>query len=403
VRPEVVAADRQLEVRRAATLWRKEGRIDEATEGAVAALYPDDRVRTTRVFRVLFFFFTWFGFSSAYGLGSAFFLAALSALNNPSESNAFAMLSLGSGIAALVGAEFLHTNRRLRRFGVEEACVWIGISYTVGGALWTFDRLADPSIHWLVGLGAWGVAGTATLSAWRWGTPATGLLAAGALFVALTQVPLAHLAWLIVSALLAWPLAHLSVAAHVSPQGRRRFREAFLVASAALYVAIHVEVVEARLLGEFGPGGDAATPDAPPLLVTASLVAMVLIPLAYLAAGIARRYRPAIDVGLLMLLATLATFSFRARPKPEWLFLVVAGAAFLAVALTLKRVLGSRPGAEWNGLTALPIADDRGSSGAVETLATLAAFAPTARPFEERPAFEGQGGSFGGGGASAKF
>lgn len=402
MRPEIVAADRQFEVRRAATLWRRAGEIDSATEQAIARLYPDDRVRTTRVFRVLFFFFTWFGWSSAYGMGSALFLAALGDLQ---RSVTFAAFHLVSGLVMLVVAELLHTRLRLRRFGVEEAAVWIGIGYVVGGGLWLFHRLADPSTSWMIGLGAWAVAATGTLAAWRWGTPATGFLAATGLFVALTQLPASHLAWLTIALLAAWPLAHLSMAAHISPQGRRRFREAFLVVSVAAYLACHVQVVEFRLFWRLRAAswsGAGEPPPAPDGLVLASLLAMAILPLVWIGFGVARRYRPAIDLGAILLLATIATFAFRAQPRPEWLFLLAGGIVLVAAALLLRRFFVGQPGAEWRGLTALALAEDRGSAGALETLAVLAAFAPAARPLD-KPGFEMAGGEFGGGGASAKF
>jgi hypothetical protein len=400
VRPEIVAADRSFEVRRGATLWRKAGQIDEAQERSIAALHPDDRVRTTRLFRGLFFFFTWFGFSSAYGLGSAIVLGIL---GEPAGFSGFALLSLGTGIAVLGAAEWLHTGRRMRRFGVEEALVWIGLSNVIGGGLWLFVELLDLSTSWRLALGAWGCAGLATVAAWRWGTPATGYLAAGGLFVAVTQAPAAELVWLALAFALAWPLGHLTIAPQISPQGRKRFREAFVLVSIAAYFAIHVEIVELRLLARLGPAGFSREGlQASDWMVGASLAAMAIVPLVWLGVGLARRFRPAIDLGALMLLVSLATFAFRARPQPEWLFLALAGVGFIALALVLKRFLSARAGAEWRGLTSLPLAEDRASAGAVETLATLAAFAPGARDLEAK-AFAGEGGEFGGGGASAKF
>ena len=76
MRVEIAAADRQFAVRRAAGAWRTAGTIDAAAEAAIAALYPDDRVRTSKIFRVLFFVFTWFGFSTASGFGLVFLSAA---------------------------------------------------------------------------------------------------------------------------------------------------------------------------------------------------------------------------------------------------------------------------------------------------------------------------------------
>jgi uncharacterized membrane protein YgcG len=50
----------------------------------------------------------------------------------------------------------------------------------------------------------------------------------------------------------------------------------------------------------------------------------------------------------------------------------------------------------------LPLAEDRESLQTLEVAATLAAFTPAARQVEA-VGFEGGGGEFGGGGASAKF
>lgn len=403
MRPEIVAADRRFEVRRAATLWRKAGEVAIETERAIAERYGDDRLRTTRLFRVLFFVFTWFGFSSAYGLFSAFFLGAL---GSSAGANGFAALGLGAGVAALIAAEFLHTHRRMRRFGVEEACVWIGIAWTTGGAFWLIDRLFDPSSAWAIGLGAWGFAGGCTLAAWRWGTPATGFAAAAALFVALSQAPSAHALWLLTGGLLAWPLAHLSLAEHVSPAARRRFREAFVVVSLTLYFAIHVGVVEERLIRKLRAGAwtgvDPWSPVAAPW-IAAALVAMVAMPAVWLVWGIVRRVRPAIDLGLLLLAISLGSYAARFRPRPEWLYLLVAGGLLVAGAIALRRFFAARQSAEWRGLTALPLAHDRAGVANVETVAALAAFAPAARPLGAADGLEARGGEFGGGGASAKF
>ncbi len=402
MRPEIVEADRRFEVRRAATLWRKAGDVEVDTERAIAARYADDRVRTTRIFRVLFFGFTWFGFTSAFGLFGTFLFAAI---RETGGTGAFAFLGLVAGAVALVAAELLHSRMRLRRFGVEEACVWIGISHALGGALWLFFEVVEPGSAATLALGAWGAGCFGVLAAWRWGTPLTGYLAAGGLFVALTQVPFAHLAWLALSFALAWPLGRLCLAAHVSPQGRRRFREAFVVVSVVAYSSIHVAVVESRLLSRLRVG-DWERPvsgvTVSGLVLSLSYLAMIVVPVLWMAFGAARRFRPAIDLGALMTLATLVTFTARMQIEPQWLPLIVGGGGLIALALLLRRYFAAAPGGERRGLTALALAEDRASSGTLETLATLAAFTPAAR----RPdvaGFEGDGGAFGGGGASAKF
>jgi hypothetical protein len=402
MRTEIAAADRRFEVRRAATRWRKAGLFDEATEQAVAASYADDRVRTTRLFRVLFFVFTWFGFTSAFGLGSAFFFALF---GENTGAVGWAVLHLLTGLVLLFGAELLHTQRRMRRFGVEEALVWIGLGDTIGGGLYLLFHLFEPSIHWIVAIGGWASATGATLVAWRWGTPWTGYWAAIGLFVALSQAPASHLIWIVASLALAWPLAHLSIAGHISPEGRRRFREAFVVTSVAAYIAFHILVVETQLFGVLNGSRrffDSAAPVPPDWMLLLSPILMVALPAVWIGAGLARRYRPAIVLGMLMMLATATTFVLRARLQPAWLVFLVSGLVLIALALLLRRLLAARAGAEWRGITALPLADDRESALDAETLAALVAFAPSARRVEAE-GFVGQGGEFGGGGASAKF
>ena len=104
MRREIAAADRQFVVRRAASAWRKAGEVDAAAEAAIAALYADDRVRTSRIFRILFFVFAWFGFSSAYGFGLVFLSAAGLDWN---DTAAFAGVNMLAGVAVLAATEVL--------------------------------------------------------------------------------------------------------------------------------------------------------------------------------------------------------------------------------------------------------------------------------------------------------
>lgn len=406
MRAEIAAADRNFAVRRAASAWRKAGEIDAAAEAAIAALYPDDRVRTSKIFRLLFFVFTWFGFSTAYGFGLAFLAAAGLDWDHV---GAFACVNMATGAAMLGAVEWLTGGMRLRRFGIEEACVWIGFGYLVGGGLWWMAEGLHAEFALVLVAGAWAAAGLATLIVWRWATPGMGAVAALAIFVGLSQAPWNHLLWLLCAGLGAWPLARLAVAEHVSPEHRRRFGEAFVVFAAMFYVAVHVAVVEARLFafarrlasGSFW-GGEGEPAAASDWAVASSLVAMVAVPAALLLVGLARRHRTAIVLGLLLAGVTGVTFAERWGTWPLWLRLILEGAALGALALYLRRALARRPGAEWRGLTALPLAEDRESLQTLELVATLAAFTPAARQ-AQAGGFEGGGGEFGGGGASAKF
>ena len=112
MRAEIAAADRNFAVRRAASSWRKAGEIDAGAEAAIAALYPDDRVRTSKIFRVLFFIFTWFGFSTAYGFGLAF-LAGVGL--RWEDVGAFAFVNMVAGAATLVEVLQWHARQHPER------------------------------------------------------------------------------------------------------------------------------------------------------------------------------------------------------------------------------------------------------------------------------------------------
>ena len=347
----------------------------------------------------------WFGFSTAYGFGLAFLAAAGMGWDN---GGVFGFVHMVAGAAMLGVAEVLTAAKRLRRFGIEEACAWIGWSYLLGGGLWWLEGVFDLGFRPLLILGAWGAGGLASLIVWRWATPGMGAIAALGLFVALSQLPANHLLWLLVAGLGAWPLGSLSIAGHISPEHRGRFGEAFVVFVAMFYVAVHVTVIEERLFAHLrqlgrmlwsgGGTGDAASST----VVGLSLAAMVVVPAVLLALGIQRRFRPAIVLGFLAALASAVSFADRLDLHPVWLVLLAGGALLVGVAIVARTFFSRRPGAEWRGLTALPLAEDRESLQTLEVVATLAAFQPAARELEAE-GFAGRGGEFGGGGASAKF
>jgi hypothetical protein len=236
-----------------------------------------------------------------------------------------------------------------------------------------------------------------------------GAVAAVALFAGLSQAPWNQLLWVLIGGLTAWPLGTLAVAPHVSPEHRKRFGEAVVVCVGALYFAVHIAVVESHLFifarsfeTDLISSAGGTPPAAGSAVVALSLLAMVAVPVALLLVGLARRYRTAIVLGLILAGVTGVTFAQRWGTWPLWLRLILEGAALGALALYLRRVLARRPGAEWRGLTAMALAEDRSSLQTLEVAATLAAFTPAARQAEAR-GFEGGGGEFGGGGASAKF
>ncbi|MEO8275907.1 MAG: hypothetical protein ABI639_06775 [Thermoanaerobaculia bacterium] len=406
MREEIAQADRKFHVRRALAAWRKAGLIDPGAEAAAAAGYADDRVRTSRVFRVLFCVFTWIGIWTAYGVGLAF----LSIGGMSFESGiSFAIIHIVLGGAVLTVAELLISTRRFRRFGIEEACAWIGSSFLVGGGIRCLSQIFVPGAPFLLVAGAWMCAALSALIIWRWATPGMGVVATSALFVGLSQLPANQLLIFVASAVLAWPLAELSVAAHISPEVRRRFGEAFVVAVLALYSAVHVEGLDRRLFRDIQLGsasglfGLSSSLPEKSAWVPLAFVLTIVLPLGLLLVGVRRRLRAAIDLGLLLSAASFATIVARLHLEPYWLVLVVSGLALMTFALIGRRWLASRAGNEWRGLTALALVDDRDSLGTLEVVATLATFSPAARDLPARGFERGSGGDFGGGGASANF
>ncbi len=175
---------------------------------------------------------------------------------------------------------------------------------------------------------------------------------------------------------------------------------------------MHVAVLEARLFtlarwiddDQLGRGARQALAGIPvgATAVGLSLAAMVAVPVALLWLGMRRRFRPALVLGLLAALVSAGSFADRLDLGPVWLVLLAGGAVLIGAAMMARRFFSGRPGAEWEGLTALPLTEDRESLQTLEVVATLAAFSPAARRAEAGD-FEGGGGDFGGGGASAKF
>lgn len=404
MRSEIAAADRAFEVRRAARAWRVAGEIDGRAEAAIHAGYPDDRRRASGPFRALFFVFAWFGVWTAHGLGLAF-CAALGL--GWSRQRALAALTVASGLVLLVAVEALTGHFRLRRHGVEEATAWLAWGYTLGGATWWLAEGTDLGVGALVSAAGWGGAALAALLAWRWGIPGSGLVTAAGLLLALSQAPGNRWLWLLLGAAASWPLAALSVAGRVSPEHRRRFREAFLVAILALYLAVHVAGVEAHLfwwmrIDRLTRGGASPSPvEGWPLAL--AIAAMIALPTLLLAQGLRRHFRPAVDLGLLLAVVSVGSLAWRYEMRPVWLVLLAGGGLLVGLGLVLRRALSSRAGDEWRGWTARELAEDRDSLEVLEVAATLATLAPAPRPAEPAPGFEPRGGDFGGGGASATF
>jgi hypothetical protein len=133
-----------------------------------------------------------------------------------------------------------------------------------------------------------------------------------------------------------------------------------------------------------------------------SIAGTAILPVAVLWWGIRSRRVFVLDTGLALATLSLLTLRFYVHLAPLWVILAASGGALVLLALGLNRWLARGAEKERDGFTAKPLFADEARLRALELVPVVAAYAPDARPPEER-GFEGGGGSFGGGGAGGSF
>lgn len=397
MRPELRAADERWEILEAARAWHAAKAIDDATLAAIRARHPDDRRRSRPGFRVLYFVFTLFA-----GLAAWTFVLTLFGLALAGRRELFlaVMLAVGAALAAFA-AEAATAVHRLRGFGVEEALVALALGSAAGaiGLLLAELELGGRAAV-VVGCALFAIVAAAAL--WRWAIPLTGLVAAGALFAALYALPGARLLWIAAGAGGAWLAWRAARDARFGPAHRRRADELFVVATVALYVAVHAAGLRSDWLGWLSRGSG-VTRDVPELWRATAWIAMAVLPAALVALGVARRDRLALGLGALLTVATSASAADALDLEPAWLLLVAGGALSIGLALGVRRRFAASPERVVAGFTDRPLFEPDGGRSFLELAAVLAAMSPPPRSPEPAPGFEGQGGDFGGGGASGRF
>jgi hypothetical protein len=392
VRADVAEADRRQEVREAARGWERAGAIVKATRAAIDAAYPDDRARLGPVFRILVFGFTSVVVSALFGVLGVFLGGAL--------QHAGWLLLLLFG-ALLVGAAELQIGPlRRRQGGTEAATAFLGLAYLAGGFLWlVFGEMhlgEDVSIN----LGLILVASVLGAAAYRWGYTVFALASGVALFLLLARGPLGRLLWIVVPVVVAPVLLRAGDSPWLAPAHRRSCQALAALSLVFLYLAVHVgswdvgvvEMLTGHWHGQRSGGGFR------PVLV----VATALVPVLTLLWGIGTRRRLLINLGLVGLLASIATLRVYVHVMPAWLALLAGGGAALGLALAVRRHLDSGAGHERSGFTAEPLFTDPDRRGALEVVAGVMSLSPAARPME-KPGFQGGGGRSGGGGATGEF
>lgn len=397
MRPEIAEADRRFAVRCAAASWQRAGAVGGEARQEIERLYADDRLRTLPWFRHLFFVLTIVGTLGAFGSVGLEMADVVTTLGGWSAI----LLLVAAGLG--VTTETLLRRVRLRRFGVEEATGWLALAAAGGSLALATDPLVfggllgGPRLATVVI--ALPLAVLAALAAFRWGLPLAGAGAAAALFVALAPLPAGRWLWIAAAPPLAWALERAAESPAVAPAQRARAREGWWVALVALYVAVHVESVRSGWLalpaGSGRPAGGAA--------LALAWTAMAALTVFLLASGIVTRRRPRLDAGLLAAAATLAVVVDAADLRPLWAALLVGGLVVVAAALVLGRLFRRAPDRTLGGWTSEPLFDDADRAAALELTGTAAALSPPVRELPREPDFEGEGGEFGGGGASAGF
>lgn len=393
MRPQSVAWERAAEVREAAKGWRRVGAIDEATDQAIRQAFPDPCITPSAVWRVL-----------AAGVLAAVILCTFGAFFiaiRPGTIALQVLLFLYAG-ACLIATDVLEASPRSARRGVAGATSLLGVAFLlVGLGLFLTETLRvryDDAIDVLLIASALAWAA----GCWRWGSPLFAALSAVSLFLFLGRLPQARALWVLAGAVLAGMAARRLDAARWAPSRRRAAAVVVVAGLGGAYVALNVYSLDEHLLEQlrrFGP-----TAIAPPrALFMLAAVATAVVPLAILVWGARSRRTFVLDTGIVLLALSLVTLRHYVHLAPLWAVLTLSGALLLVLALAVERALRRAPGGEIAGFTADPLFSDERRQRALQIVPVAAAFTPAPPAPAEEKGFAGEGGRFGGGGATEKF
>jgi hypothetical protein len=381
--PAVAAADRHAEVRRAAGAWHAAGFIDATTHAAITARHPDDRVRMARGLRILAFIVT--------VLGAVMLFAFVALATGTDGGIGLAMPGLIASLACAVATEIQRGPRARADAGAEEATALLAIGFFALAAASSVD---SPT------LAAWLVAAAAALAAARWGGAMPGVVTAVALLVALAQLPVPRLGWIVAAGPLAAGLVVAARSAALAPAQRSACRWAAATFLAAVYLALNPVSLDGGWVEgwQSGPGD---RPGVPPALRVAAWLGASALPVGLLVAGARRRDAWLLGLAALMAAATVVTAYTRWPVWAEAYALLLAGLGLAGLAIGLRRWLRAGPGGERGGFTADALWTESNRAGVVQAVVRSMPLAPT--PGLAGPAGPERGGRFAGGGATGEF
>jgi hypothetical protein len=391
MRPESIAWERAARVRGAAQGWRRAGLIDSPTEQAIRAAFPDPCVTPSPVWRVL-----------TAGMVAAVILCSLAAFSVAIGwgSEVQVLLFLLAGLC-LVTTDQLERAPRFTRRGAAGMTAFLGVCLLLAGSgLFLLDagrlRLDDAiDVVLVAGCLVWGAA------CWRWGSPAFAALAAVSLFVFLGRLPQGRALWLLAGAALAAAAARRLDARTWAPSHRLAAAVLVVAGIGAAYAAVNVYSLDGYLVERLARFGAPQGRPSPGLLALGAL-ATATVPLAVLAWGARSRRTFLLDTGIVLVALSLMTLRHYVHLAPLWTVLTLSGGALVVLALAVERALRRAPEGVIAGYTAGALFSDERRQHALAVGPVVATFAPPA-PAADPRGFAGEGGRFGGGGASEKF
>jgi hypothetical protein len=308
---------------------------------------------------------------------------------------------VGVGALILAGfsvmiAETMIRSLKVLRHGAEEALI-AGAVLLIAIAAERFLGNGDVGIRWSTSVFSIALAAAAALAYARYGYRLAAICVAVSLGVFLgaldfgergTRVLLALLYGALLAAVTLWP--------GLPRRERERLEIArfFLALSVPLCLNLALERVGSFPVAPGGVGLDAFS--------WATFAAIFLIPAGWLAWGIASRARSLIWAGALCLLIAFCSIKpYFGWARHSW-DPAVLGVELVVLALVLKRWLDAGPGRRRGAFSS----EDMGNSepgGALGLLAGAVAAGPSSAPAGGPAPMKGQGGDFGGGGASGSF